>query len=323
MHTFRRLKAWMRRGRLDDELREELAQHVAWKAEGLIADGVPDAEARRRAAVEVGNLPRLREESRAFWGFPSLDGVLQDARYGLRQLRRTPLFTLATVATLGLTIGATSALFAIANAVILRPLPYPQSDRIVSITVAPRGTDSGRMDEPTALLAAASPLPSFETVAMYNSTRANMTGGAQPERVSGVRVSERFFDVMRTQPALGRTFTPDERQTAGPQAIVLSDSLWARAFGRSPDVLQREVRLDDRSYAVIGVMPAGFGFPGRTDFWLPLPPRQIGTSGFYYVDFIGRLSDRGTPATAAEDLLALRNPGHRLSRGRSARAVFA
>jgi putative ABC transport system permease protein len=150
-----------------------------------------------------------------------------------------------------------------------------------------------------------------------------MTGGAQPERVSGVRVSERFFDVMRTQPALGRTFTPDERQTAGPQAIVLSDSLWARAFGRSPDVLQREVRLDDRSYAVIGVMPAGFGFPGRTDFWLPLPPRQIGTSGFYYVDFIGRLSDRGTPATAAEDLLALRNPGHRLSRGWSARAVFA
>jgi len=244
--------------------------------------------------------------ARAFWGFPSLDSVLQDARYGLRQLRRTPLFTLATVATLGLTIGATSALFAVANAVILRPLPYPQSDRIVSISIAPRGTDSGRMDEPTAVLALESPLPSFEVLAMFNGTGANLTGGAQPERVSGVRVSERFFDVMRTQPGLGRTFTADERRVGGPPAIVLSDSLWTRAFGRSPDVLRREVKLDDRSYTIIGVMPTGFRFPGRTDFWLPLTPRQIGTGGFYYVDFIGRLSDRGTPATAAEDLLALR-----------------
>ena len=134
MSLLRHLKAWLRRGRLDDELREELAQHVAWKTESLIADGVPDAEARRRAAVEVGNLTRLREQSRALWGFPSIDSMVQDARYGLRQLRRTPIFTVATVATLGLTIGATSALFAIANAVILRPLPYPESDRIVSIS---------------------------------------------------------------------------------------------------------------------------------------------------------------------------------------------
>src|SRR6185295_13547516 len=99
--------------------------------------------------------------------------------------------------------------------------PYPQSDRLVSISIVRRGTDTARMDEPTALLAAASPLPSVETVAMYNATGANLTGGAQPERVSGVRVSERFFDVMRTQPALGRTFSSDERQAGGPSAIVL------------------------------------------------------------------------------------------------------
>src|SRR5580765_1297471 len=108
------------------------------------------------------------------WGFHSAGSVVQDVRYGLRQLRRTPLFTVATVATLGLTIGATSALFAIANAVILRPLPYPQSDRIVSLSITARGTDTARMDEVTALLAAASPLPSFEALAMYNSTGANL-----------------------------------------------------------------------------------------------------------------------------------------------------
>jgi predicted permease len=306
MSLLRHLKAWLRRGRLDDELREELAQHVAWKTESFIADGLPDDEARRRATVEVGNVTRLREQSRAVWGFPSLDSVVQDARYGLRQLRRTPLFTVATVMTLGLTIGATSALFAIANAVILRPLPYPQSDRIVSLSIARKGTDTARMDEPTALLAIASNLPSFETLAMYGSMGANLTGGAQPERVSGVRVSERFFDVMRTQPALGRTFTSGERQTNGPPAIVLSDSLWTRAFGRSADVLQREVKLDDKSYTVIGVMPSGFRFPGRSDFWLPYTPRQIGKNAFYYTDFIARLSERGSPASAREDLVALR-----------------
>jgi hypothetical protein len=276
MSLLRHLKAWLRRGRLDDELREELEQHVAWKTESLIADGLPEGEARRRAAIDVGNVTRLREQSRALWGFPSFDSIAQDARYGLRQLRRTPLFTLATVATLGLTIGATSALFAIANAVILRPLPYPQSDRIVSLSIARKGVDTARMDEPTALLAIASRLPTFDTLAMYNSSGANLTGGAQPERVSGARVSERFFDVMRTQPALGRTFTAEERQANGPPSLVLSDSLWARAFGRSPDVLRREVRLDDKSYTVVGVMPPGFRFPGRSDFWLPYTPRQLG-----------------------------------------------
>jgi putative ABC transport system permease protein len=306
MSILRHLTAWLRRSRLDDELREELAQHVAWKAEGLISDGMPEAEARRQAAVEVGNLTRLREESRAAWGFPSIDSVLQDARYGLRQLRRTPLFTLATVATLGLTIGATSALFAIANAVILRPLPYPESDRLVSISIASKGTDSERIDEPTALMAVESQLPSFDTLAMYNATGANMTGGALPERVSGVRVSERFFDVMRTQPALGRIFTADERRTGGPQAIVLSDSLWTRAFSRSAEVLDREVRLDDQSYRVVGVMPPGFRFPGRSEYWLPLTPRRIGGGGFFYTDCIGRLSQRGSPASAREEVLAVR-----------------
>jgi putative ABC transport system permease protein len=141
---------------------------------------------------------------------------------------------------------------------------------------------------------------------LYGSTGANLTGGAQPERVSGVRVSERFFDVMRTQPALGRIFTSEERQTNGPPAIVLSDSLWMRAFGGSPDVLAREVRLDDKSYTVIGVMPSGFRFPGRSDFWLPFTPRQIGKNGFFYADFIGRLSERGSVAGAREEIAALR-----------------
>ena len=229
----RRLRTLRRRNRLDDELRDELAQHVRWKTESLMADGLSEADARRQASVEVGNVTKLREEARAVWGFPSAESVVQDVRYGVRQLRRTPLFTLTTVTTLGLTIGATSALFAIANAVVLRPLAFPRSDRVVSISIAQQEADTSSMDEPTARLALASALPSFESLAIYNATGANFVGGTEPERVAGVRVSLRFFDVLRVQPALGRTFALDEMRTGGPPAVILSDSLASRAFGRT------------------------------------------------------------------------------------------
>src|SRR6476660_8277283 len=113
MNMFRHLRAWLRRGRLDDELREELAQHVAWTADRLIADGVPEAEARRRAAVQVGNVVRLRKQSRAVWGFPSLDSIGQDVRYGLRQMQRAPGFTAVAVLSLAIGIGASAAVFSL------------------------------------------------------------------------------------------------------------------------------------------------------------------------------------------------------------------
>src|SRR6187397_150494 len=124
MHTiFRHLRAWMRRGRLDEELREELAQHAEWKAESLIADGVPEAEARRRAAVSVGNVTRLREESRRIWGFPRLATIAQDVRYGLRQMRRAPGFTAVAILSLAIGIGASTAVFSLADRMLFRKLP--------------------------------------------------------------------------------------------------------------------------------------------------------------------------------------------------------
>jgi putative ABC transport system permease protein len=243
------------------------------------------------------------------WGFPSAESVVQDVRYGLRQLRRTPLFTVATVTTLGLTVGATSALFAIANAVVLRPLAFPRSDRIASISIAQEGTDTGVMDEPTARLAMVGALPSFESLATYFTTGANFVGGGEPERVTGARVSVRFFDVVGIRPALGRTFAPEEMRTGGPLVVILSESLAARAFGRPADALDRPVTLDDQRYTVIGIMPAGVTFPARRDFWLPLVPRPLwspGAGGFLYTQFIGRLRDGASPRAGRDDLLALR-----------------
>jgi hypothetical protein len=128
--------------------------------------------------------------------FPRLDSVLQDARYGIRQMRRAPLFTLATAGTLALTIGATGALFVISRAVILRPLPYPASERLVSISLATKGIDSGRMDAPTASLAMAAAFPSLEAVAAYNRADAAVMTVNGPEHVTGLRISRRFFDVV-------------------------------------------------------------------------------------------------------------------------------
>src|SRR5262249_28409078 len=160
-------------------------------------------------------------------------------------------------------------LFAIANAVILRPLAFPGSDRVVSMSITQLGTDAGAMDEPTAQLAMGSRLPSFESLAMYGTTGANFVGGAEPERVAGVRVAPRLFDVLRVQPAHGRTFASGEMVSGGPPVVILSDALASRAFGRSQDALDRQVTLDDRRYTVIGVMPPGTSFPARRDFWLP------------------------------------------------------
>src|SRR5436305_1801604 len=122
MTIFRHLLAWLRRGRLDDELREELAQHRAWTAERLIADGVPADDARRRAAVQVGNPTRLREDSRAIWGFYWIDSLAQDARYALRQMRHAPMFSAVAVLSLAIGIGAATAVFSLADAVLLQAM---------------------------------------------------------------------------------------------------------------------------------------------------------------------------------------------------------
>jgi putative ABC transport system permease protein len=308
MRFVRHLLAWLRRNRLDDQLREELLQHREWTAQRLMADGVPEAEARRRAALHVGNPVRLREQSRAVWGFPTLETIAQDVRYGLRLLARAPLFTAATVGTLGLTIGATSALFAVANAVVWRPLAFPQSDRIVSISTTRQGTDIGRMDEATARIAMASGVPSFESFALYDTMSAGLTGGAEPARVVGARVSQTLFDLLRVRPVLGRSFTASEMQPDGPTAMIVSESLWTSAFGRDPDVLGRTVSLDDRRYSVIGVMPAGFRFPSRhTEFWLPLLPRVSKGGGVFFAYFVGRLRP-GIPVNIARtDVAQLRD----------------
>ena len=238
-----------------------------------------------------------------------MDTLLNDVRYALRQCWRAPMFTVAIVGTVALAVGANTLLFAIANAAIFRPLSYPDSSRIVSMSIAQKGRDIGRFDEPTARLALAASLPAFDSLGLYNSAGATVTGGEYPERVPGARVSASFFRVFGLQPAMGRTFTEEETRIGGPRLIVLSDAMWARIFGRRPDIVGRPITLDDNAYEVIGVMPAGFSYPGRSEFWLPLIPRQI-AGGLYYIDFLGRMH-RGVTTEQAQAALASLRESHK------------
>ena len=238
-----------------------------------------------------------------------MERLLYDLRYALRQLWRAPMFTIAVIATVALAVGANTLLFAIANASIFRRLPYPDSSRIVSMSILQKGTDIGRFDEPTARLAMAAGLPAFESLGLYNTAAATVAAGEYPERVAGARVSATFFNVFSMQPAIGRTFTEDETRAGGPRLIVLSDAMWARLFGKRADILGKPIALDDSTYEVIGVMPAAFTFPARSEFWLPLAPRQV-AGGLYYIDFVGRLQ-RGVTTEQAQAALASLRESHK------------
>ena len=233
-----------------------------------------------------------------------MEVLFSDLAFGVRQFRSAPLLAGAILSTLAVTIGANTLLFTIANAALLRALPYPDATRLVSLSVVQKERDIERMDEPTARLAAAG-LAAFESFALYDSAAATFLGGDYPERVTGARVSGSFFHVLGVGPALGRTFSGDELQSGGPDIVVLSDGVWTRRFGRRHTILGERIALDDGAYEVVGVMPRGFAFPAASEFWLPLRPRQI-AAGMYYFNAIARLRPSSGIEQARSALVTLR-----------------
>jgi predicted permease len=234
-----------------------------------------------------------------------MEALFSDLEYGVRQFRRVPLLVGAVIATLAVTIGANTLLFTIASATLFRALTYPDAAHLVSPSVVQKERDTGRMDEPTARLAAAG-LPAFESFALHNSAAATFLDGDSPERVPGARVSESFFHVLAVGPALGRTFSGDELRAGGPDVVVLSDAVWTRRFGRRNTIVGERIALDDGTYEVVGVMPPGFAFPAASEFWLPLRPRQIAGGGMYYVDAVARLQPSSNLEQARSALITLR-----------------
>jgi len=243
----------------------ELRFHIEAYADDLERSGVPRHEAMRRARLEFGALERAKEECREERGVRVLETLLQDLRYAARALRKSPTFAVVAVLTLALGIGASTAVFSLVSAILLKPLPYPEPDRIVlPELVSPPGVNLGSeyfpWGEKQFRLVTRDANP-FQSFGAFQNDSFNLTGAGEPSFLDGYRASAEFFPALGVSPALGRAFTAKEDQPGHEYEVILSNRLWRERFGADPSILGRSIQLNGYAYTVVGVMPADFGFP--------------------------------------------------------------
>ncbi len=265
------LRRLIYRRRAEHELDEEIRAHLELEIEQNIADGMSPEEARLAALRSFGSVALAKENSRTIWGFGSLEILWQDLRYGTRMLLKRPGFALIAVLTLALGIGANTAIFSVVNAALLRPLPYPESERLVWLSERAPNFPTMMISYPNFTDWRAQQTV-FEHLGVYNWASYNLTGRGEPQRLTGARLSADVFAALRVQAAVGRVFNQDEDKPGAQPVIVLSHGLWQSRFGGDAGIVNQAITLDGRTYTIIGVMPAGFAFPQRRDFWTPLGP---------------------------------------------------
>jgi putative ABC transport system permease protein len=232
-----------------------------------------------------------------------ITSLVADLRYAVRTLRRSPGFTLVAVLTLGIGIGATTTIFSVLNAVVLRPLPYPEPDRLVWLwETTPDGADFST-SEPN-YLDFRDQARSFEHLAAAVDREVTLLGDGDAERLSAAEVTPNFFAALGVGPALGRAFLPEDA-AAGSPMVVLSHRLWRSRFEADPRVAGRSMELTRGSYTVVGVMPAGFAAPGDPELWLPLAPSPDAERDDSHLYMIGRLAPGATPRGAAVEMRSI------------------
>jgi hypothetical protein len=266
------LRSLFRKERVDGELNEEMRAYLAMAASEKVKDGLSHREALRAVRLEQGTLEIAKEIVRSAAWESVLETSWHDLRYGLRQLRKNQGLTAVCILTLAIGIGATTAIFSVVDSLFLRPLPYPNSHRIVRIwnTFSPRGLTELAASEPEFLEYHQS--QTLAHVAGFALGSTTLTGRGDPARLSVSWGTSDFFAALGTQPVLGRSFSPDEQELGHDQVVILSHHLWRDRFGSNPAIIGKPVILNGKSCAVIGVMPANFRFPsGDVDLWQPLP----------------------------------------------------
>jgi predicted permease len=305
----RALRAWLTRlaasfgtGPREDELAEELQSHLAMHVADNVRAGMPPDEARRQAVLKLGGVMQVRERYRDRARLPALDHLFQDLRVGARMLRRNPTFAAIAVLTLGLGIGANAAIFSLFNAVLLRPLPYPDPDRLVLIWAT--NTRTGDTEDVASYPDVEdwrSFSRSFVDVAAFTSRDATLAGGEQAELVPALQVTPGFFETLGITAAMGRVFGADDQAAASRVAIV-SDRAWKRRLAARPDVLGQALRINEQSYVVIGVMPPAFAVsPDEAEDVYTLLPRETDRN-HGYLRVVARLRPDVSLEAAQSDL---------------------
>jgi predicted permease len=272
-----RLRSLFRRERVEAELDDELQFHFEQAVAKGIRDGATHDEAARQARIAIGGIEQVKEECREARGVRLMEILMQDLRYALRTVRQRPAFTAFAVLTLALGIGANTAIFSIVNAVLLRPLPFPDPDRLVRIRFSNPGLGlHGVLYSVPELEDLRNRAGVFEYVTGICRGSVNLTGGAQAERLEVVLASANYFAMLGAAPQIGRLFGPEDNTPGLAPSAVISHSLWQRSFSGDSNILTRTIHIDGEAYQVVGVLPPEFRNPGRTgrssphdvDLWL-------------------------------------------------------
>jgi putative ABC transport system permease protein len=277
----RRIRAWclrlaalFRKEQQDHELAEELESHLQMHIEDNLRAGMNAAEARRQALIKLGGVEQTKENYRDRRGIQWIETLLQDLRFGLRILRKNPGYAAVAVFTLALGIGANTAIFSVVNAILLRPLPFPEPERLMVVWHRPPQKifpgASRFVVSPANYLDWQSQNHVFGQMAAIELRSLNLAGLGQRESVTGVAASADFFSVLGVRPKMGRGFVADDDQPGRGNVVVVSDAFGQSHFGSSKDILGRTIRLNDQSYVIIGVMPPKFEFPSQVQVWIPL-----------------------------------------------------
>ena len=305
-----RLRALFRKSELDQELDEEVRFHLERETEQNIRRGMTPEEARRVAMVSFGGVEQIKEECRDVRRTRAIEDLWQDLRYGARRLRKNPAFTLTAVLTLALGIGANTAIFSITHAVVWRPLPYEEPDRLVTVWESSARSDTSRIIvSPANYLDWREQNRVFEEMGAYTEDFYNISEDASyPERVAAASASPSLFKVLGAEPVLGRSFLPEEGQAGGERVILLSYSLWQRRFGADPHVIGRSIKVNGASHTVVGVLPPDFIIsPRRYELYAPLRlnDEQRANRRERYLTVIARLRPGVTIEQARSEMKAL------------------
>jgi putative ABC transport system permease protein len=306
-----RVRAMVGRRRFEEVLDEELRTHLEMLTDDYVRRGIPPEEARYAALRALGGVEQVKEQYREQRALPMIETLVQDVRYGLRQLRRNPGFTVVAVLTLALGIGANTAIFSVVDAVLLRSMRYKDPSRLVVIWETYQQFPKVWVSVPN-FRDWQEQTDAFEAIGGYHlageSDQFTLTGHGEPQRIQGTFASANLFGLLGVRAALGRVFVPAEDEPGTGPVVVLSYALWQRLFASDPRTIGRNISLSGKSYTVVGIMPPNFRFPDWAELWMPLGQMgrdELASRVYHPLEVVGRLKAGVTLAAAQAQINTL------------------
>jgi putative ABC transport system permease protein len=297
---------YLKKRALNTQIDSEVGFHIDQLAQEKIAAGLAPEEARREAILEFGGREQIKEELRDVHRIPVIETLAANLRSGVRLVRKSPVFSITVILTLALGIGANSAVFSAIDAILLQPLPFPNSSELILLRQLNRAAKNAASFVAPARLEDWNRLnTTFQAITGWYTEDASDLSGALPEKVTEALVAPRFLEVWGVAPALGRDFTAEEERYGGPSAVLISEAYWRHRFHSDPQVVGKRLRVEKWLYTIVGVMPASFLFPDHdVEMWTPSPAdspiAQDRRSTWFHV--IGRLKHGVTAEQARADL---------------------